>query len=65
MSKLKTLKDLKLERADTRINDILRAEAVEWVKNFGNEYNNVSRDILKYEFIKFFNLTESDLEEKK
>ena len=60
-TKLKTLKDLGMERIDTRINDVLKAEVVKWVKEFKKRDD----DENKQSWIKhFFNLTEEDLQEK-
>jgi len=69
MTELKTIKDLIPEDMRTYefapiAQGILKQEAIKWVKNFGNEYNNVAKDILKYEFMKFFNITEENLKEK-
>jgi hypothetical protein len=65
MKELKTLKDLKTDSADLFCEAVsyedLRKEAIKWVNNFGNEYNNIAKDILKYEFTRFFNLTEENL----
>ena len=56
---LETLKDLHLERADTRINDILKASAVEDIKAI-HRGELVSDDVEEY--IKWKNnLTEEDL----
>lgn len=68
--KLKTLKDIDGTYEQGAITLILqnyvqkskiKKEVIKWVKNFGNEYNNVSKDILEYEFGRFFNITEEDL----
>ena len=64
---LKTLKDLHLEKVDTRINDIIKAEAVEWINTRGNCGMNIN-EAMKGDIIgwikHFFNLTVEDINEE-
>lgn len=67
--KLKTLKDLHLERVDTRINDILKDEAIKRSKLYTKKANikGLEDSEIKYwtarriEVMEFNNLTEEDL----
>jgi len=72
MTELKTLEDLRLERVDTRINDILKSEAVKWVKlnylaidkpkeDCPTVTWNYSIAFMNNWIKNFFNLTEEDL----
>jgi hypothetical protein len=60
--KLKTLKDLHLERIDTRINDVIKEEAIKWfkeTKKYKGQFSfGTAEDFIKH----FFNLTEEDLQ---
>ena len=63
MTKLKTLKDLDLNYEDIwdwnkgTPQDILKKEAIKWVK----EANKEKRLVMQWDFMKFFNITEEDL----
>ena len=70
--KLKTLKDIEFIQIPIGMDNCpsivcgeyrlaLRKEAIKCVKDFGNKYNNVARDILKHEWTNFFNITKEDL----
>ena len=54
MEKLKTLKDLDLAWNSKKVKEILKAEAVKWVKKYIGEWYLLP-------MIDFFNLTEEDL----
>ena len=73
MSDLKTLKDLNLFNCWNEELDIdekgiyveeLKAEAVKWVKQLREVHTTIAQGALIWKFMLFFNLTESDLEEK-
>lgn len=69
MNKIKTLKSLHFEKADTRINNILKVEAMKRVKIYRKQLKKPNlRDYKKWilvgrirEVKDFFNLTEADL----
>ena len=54
-NELKTLKEIEVHDSGTyAMSSELRAEAVKWIKYFGNDFNLTT-------FTRFFNLTEEDL----
>lgn len=74
MTELKTLKDIEIIGPDgvedsNYVRELLKQEAIKWVKKFEKDLINEDLDIVAYNelcknYIHFFNITESDLEEK-